>query len=92
MIIYFKPTHICFQDLEQIRRERIQGEMDLDAPPLPLPEDEEDISEYKFSKFAAMYFQGNANHTYIRRSLKEPLLPLKNDGDKLVWLTIHVLS
>lgn len=66
----------------------MNGELDLDAPPLPMPEDEEDISEYKFAKFTAMYFQGNNNHTYIRRTLKEPLLPLKNDGDKLVRILI----
>ncbi|XP_071164800.1 myosin-VIIa-like isoform X4 [Mytilus edulis] len=83
---------VSFKDLEHRRREIMNGELDLDAPPLPMPEDEEDISEYKFAKFTAMYFQGNNNHTYIRRTLKEPLLPLKNDGDKLaalaVWITI----
>jgi myosin-7 len=57
---------------------------DLDAPPIPKIEDEEDISEYKFSKFAAMYFQASNLPTYIRRTLKESLLPLKSDGDKLV--------
>ena len=43
-----------------------------------------DISEFKFSKFAAMYFQNNASHAYIRRALKHPLLPLRNEGDQLV--------
>ena len=51
---------------------------------IPLPDDEEDISEYKFSKFSTMYFQSNHSHSYIRRALREPLLPLKSDGDKLV--------
>lgn len=55
---------------------------------IPMPADRDDgdidISEYKFSKFAAMYFQYNATHTYIRRALKQPLLPLHNEGDQLV--------
>lgn len=49
-----------------------------------MPEDDEDISQYKFQKFAATYFQANATHTYIRRSLKQSLLILKNEGDQLV--------
>lgn len=53
---------------------------------LPLPDEDEDISEYKFSKFAAMYFQHNASHVYVRRSLRSPLLPLRSEGDQLVWL------
>ena len=51
---------------------------------IPLSDDEEDLSDYKFSKFAAMYFKNNATHSYIRRVLCEPLLPLASDGDKLV--------
>ena len=81
-----------FKDLDNRRRDLTNCTDDLDAPPLPLLEDEEDISEYKFSKFAAMYFQASNLPTYIRRTLKESLLPLKSDGDKLaalaVWITI----
>ena len=55
---------------------------DLKAP--ALPDDDEDISQYKFNKFAATYFQANATPHYIRRVLKSPLLPLKNEGDQLV--------
>lgn len=43
-----------------------------------------DVSEYKFSKFAAMYFQDNATHSFIRRALRQPLLPLESSGDQLV--------
>ena len=50
----------------------------------PHDEDDEDVREYKFSKFAAMYFQSNATHTYIRKALRQPLLPLRNEGDQLV--------
>ncbi|XP_025750107.1 unconventional myosin-VIIa [Callorhinus ursinus] len=79
-----------FEDLERGRRE--MGEEDLDAA-LPLPdEDEEDLSEYKFAKFAATYFQGTTTHTYTRRPLKQPLLYHDDEGDQLaalaVWITI----
>lgn len=47
-------------------------------------EDEEDLSEFKFQKFAATYFQGNITHQYSRKPLKHPLLPLHTQGDQLV--------
>ncbi|PNJ51153.1 MYO7A isoform 6 [Pongo abelii] len=79
-----------FEDLERGRREMV--EEDLDAA-LPLPdEDEEDLSEYKFAKFAATYFQGTTMHSYTRRPLKQPLLYHDDEGDQLaalaVWITI----
>ncbi|KAM8814887.1 unconventional myosin-VIIa [Rhynchonycteris naso] len=79
-----------FEDLERGRREMV--EEDLDAA-LPLPdEDEEDLSEYKFAKFSATYFQGTTTHTYTRRPLKQPLLYHDDEGDQLaalaVWITI----
>jgi hypothetical protein len=59
-------------------------EEDVDAA-LPLPdEDEEDLSEYKFAKFAATYFQGTTTHSYTRRPLKQPLLFHDDEGDQLV--------
>ncbi|XP_059382293.1 unconventional myosin-VIIa-like isoform X2 [Carassius carassius] len=78
-----------FTDLENVPR---QFEEVIDEP-LPLPDDEEvDLSEYKFAKFAATYFQGNATHTYIRRPLKQPLLFHEDEGDQLaalaVWITV----
>lgn len=77
--------HWHLQDLEEKRRRMIsENGLDLDEMAIPLPDDEEDLSEYKFSKFAAMYFKNNATHSYIRRVLREPLLPLASDGDKLV--------
>ena len=60
----------------------IDGEV-VNIIPQPGP-DVPDISEFRFSKFAAMYFQNNASHAYIRRALKHPLLPLRNEGDQLV--------
>uniref|UniRef100_A0A8C4U0M9 Myosin VIIA n=1 Tax=Falco tinnunculus TaxID=100819 RepID=A0A8C4U0M9_FALTI len=71
-----------FEVLETSQKEL--EEEDLDAA-LPLPEEEEeDLSEYKFAKFAATYFQGTTTHTYIRRPLKQPLLYHEDEGDQLV--------
>ncbi|CAI9153361.1 unnamed protein product [Rangifer tarandus platyrhynchus] len=79
-----------FEDLERGRREMVEEDLDT---ALPLPdEDEEDLSEYKFAKFAATYFQGTTTHTYTRRPLKQPLLYHDDEGDQLaalaVWITI----
>lgn len=51
-----------------------------------MPEDDadDDLSEYKFAKFAATYFQGTSTHTYVRRPLKQPLLFHDDEGDQLV--------
>jgi hypothetical protein len=47
------------------------------------PEDDEDnIMNFKFSKFAGTYFQGSANAFYIRRAIKAPLLNIKGAADK----------
>ena len=57
-----------------------------------MPEDHEDLSEYKFQKFAATYFQGTVNHQYSKKPLKQSLLPLQTQGDQLaalaLWITI----
>lgn len=50
----------------------------------PVVDDEEDLSEFKFQKFAATYFQGNITHQCSRKPLKHPLLPLHTQGDQLV--------
>ncbi|XP_078514637.1 unconventional myosin-VIIa [Lissotriton helveticus] len=81
-----------FEDLERTQSQRDMEEEDLDTA-LPMPEEEEeDLSEYKFAKFAATYFQGTTTHTYIRRPLKQPLLYHEDEGDQLaalaVWITI----
>ncbi|KAL8191252.1 UNVERIFIED_CONTAM: Unconventional myosin-VIIa, partial [Gekko kuhli] len=79
-----------FEDLERVPKELEEDDLDT---ALPLPEEEEeDLSEYKFAKFAATYFQGTTTHTYIRRPLKQPLLYHEDEGDQLaalaVWITI----
>ncbi|KAK6322586.1 hypothetical protein J4Q44_G00073780 [Coregonus suidteri] len=71
-----------FEDLEVALR--AEGEEDDLDEALPLPDDEEeDLSEYKFSKFATTYFQGTTTHTYVRRTLKQPLLFHEDEGDQL---------
>lgn len=58
--------------------------MDLDEMVIFLSDDEEDFLEYKFFKFVVMYFKNNVIYSYIRRVLRELLLLLVSDGDKLV--------
>ncbi|KAG8137083.1 hypothetical protein E2320_005634 [Naja naja] len=76
-----EPVNDSDMDLERVGR--VLEEDDLDMA-LPLPEEEEeDLSEYKFAKFAATYFQGTTTHTYVRRPLKQPLLYHEDEGDQL---------
>jgi myosin-7 len=57
-----------------------------------MTENEDDISNYKYTKFAGTYFQGNANAFYVRRPLKQALLAIKGSADQqaalAVWVTI----
>uniref|UniRef100_A0A1I8GD03 Myosin VIIa n=1 Tax=Macrostomum lignano TaxID=282301 RepID=A0A1I8GD03_9PLAT len=88
----------AFRDLEESRRRAIERAAAAAASSptgaeLPaVPGADEDISEYRFAKYAATYFQGNATHTHTRRALKQPLTALKNEGDQIaalaVWITI----
>ena len=62
----------------------ITEEIDIDDLPMEedLPrEDEDDLDEYSFSKFASMYFQGAATPTHIRQRLRQPLLYHEDEGD-----------
>uniref|UniRef100_A0AAV2J5P1 MyTH4 domain-containing protein n=1 Tax=Knipowitschia caucasica TaxID=637954 RepID=A0AAV2J5P1_KNICA len=83
----------AFQDLVKPSLAVEADELLDQAPPLPAEDDEDlDLSDFKFSKFAATYFQGLSSHTYIRRALKQPLLFHEDEGDQLaalaVWVTI----
>lgn len=87
---YYIYVFPATQDLENTPRGE-EAEEEVLNEGLPLPdEEEEDLSEYKFSKFAATYFQGVSTHTYIRRPLKQPLLFHEDEGDQLVKLTFDV--
>lgn len=63
----------------------------LHVPALPR-EDLEDLSDYKFQKFATTYFQGNVSHGHQRKPIKQPLLALQTQGDCMaaiaLWITI----
>ncbi|KAL9964836.1 hypothetical protein ACROYT_G028531 [Oculina patagonica] len=82
------PT--AFKDLEPAQEVEFATE-EMSAVPAA-PEPEEDVSQFKFSKFAATYFQGGATPIYIRRPLKQSLLPLTSEADSMaalaVWITI----
>ena len=54
--------------------------------------DDEDISDYKFNKFAATYFQDQATHSYVSGPLKQPLLPLRDEYDRQVTIWLHEFS
>lgn len=81
----------AFKDLERPKSDLLLDGEGL-APPVPHQEEQEDLSEYKFQKFAATYFQGNVGHHYQRKPLKQPLLPLQTQGDCMaaiaLWITI----
>ncbi|XP_061574799.1 myosin VIIAa isoform X2 [Cololabis saira] len=80
-----------FEDLERTHHHMEEEDLD-EALPLPDDDEEEDLSEYKFAKFAATYFQGTTTHTYVRRPLKQPLLFHDDEGNQLaalaVWITV----
>jgi myosin-7 len=83
------PT--AFQDL-QTAAVHVASEVEEKTMILPVPEVEEDLSEYKFAKYAATYFQAMATPSYIRRQLKQPLLQHRTEAEKraalAVWITI----
>ncbi|XP_050389741.1 myosin-VIIa [Patella vulgata] len=54
-------------------------------------DDLEEIKEHKFGKFAATYFQANSSHYFSRKALRQPLLPLRNEGDQLAALAVWIV-
>ncbi|PVD34762.1 hypothetical protein C0Q70_06039 [Pomacea canaliculata] len=62
---------------------------------LPTPEPQgqppPEYEDFKFSKFASAYFQHNASHTFVRRPLKYPLLPVRSPDELLAALTVWVV-
>lgn len=64
-------------------------EIDIDELPMDdehFSDDDADLDEYSFSKFASMYFQGAATPTHIHQKLRQPLLYHEDEGDILVLL------
>jgi myosin-7 len=47
-------------------------------------ESTENLSEFNFRKYAAMYFCGNVNYQYSRKPIKHSLLDLPLPADQLV--------
>ncbi|CAB3984354.1 Unconventional myosin-VIIa [Paramuricea clavata] len=78
-----------FKDLE-INQEPTIASGDIKMTTAGEREDE-DLSQYVFSKFAATYFQ-SATHSHIKQNLRQPLLPLASEADTMaalaVWITI----
>ncbi|CAG2163263.1 unnamed protein product, partial [Oppiella nova] len=83
----------AFRDLERPNGDLNNDLMENEGMFPPVPHEElEDLSEYKFQKFATTYFQGNVGHQYQRKPLKQPLLPLQTQGDCMasiaLWITV----
>merc|ERR550532_2983642 len=83
------PT--AFRDLPAPKKGTLSnGDIIMGVP--ATQEDYEDLSDFKFPKFATTYFQGNVSHQYSRRPLKYSLMPLQTQGDQLaalaLWITI----
>jgi len=76
----------------------LYGIMDTGVPDqevigLPQTEDStENLSEFNFRKYAAMYFCGNVNYQYSRKPIRHSLLDLPLPADQLaakaLWITI----
>ncbi|XP_019398450.1 PREDICTED: unconventional myosin-VIIb [Crocodylus porosus] len=77
-----------FEDLET-KRSRLD-EVDLDMVPMSaeLEEEDDDLAEYTFPKFAATYFQGSSTYTHIRKPLRHPLLYHEEKDDILASLAV----
>ncbi|KAG7157734.1 Myosin-VIIa-like 1, partial [Homarus americanus] len=82
----------AFKDLPTAGKGTVSGDDIISAIPRPAGDQDEDLSEYKFQKYATTYFQGNVNHQYSRKQLKQPLMQLQTQGDQLaamaLWITI----
>ena len=72
------PT--AFKDLENHRDQASDTESE-NMIPVPHEDDQEDLTEYTFQKFATTYFQCNVGYQYQRKPIKQPLLPLTAQGD-----------
>ncbi|GCC39028.1 hypothetical protein chiPu_0022915, partial [Chiloscyllium punctatum] len=77
-------------DLE-VRHEKLE-EFDLDDISVSSESDEEDdLAQYTFPKYAATYFQGSATHTHIQRVLQHPLLYHEDEVDTAASLAVWII-
>lgn len=53
-------------------------------------EEIEDLSLYKFQKFAATYFQGNANDKFSKKPLQRSLLTLPSQADSMAAVALSL--
>jgi hypothetical protein len=61
------------------------GIPDQEVIGLPQTQDNtENLSEFNFRKYAAMYFCGNVNYHYSRKHIRHSLLDLPLPADQLV--------
>ncbi|GAB6021168.1 hypothetical protein CHUAL_003798 [Chamberlinius hualienensis] len=90
-----KPTDAAaptaFMDLEKSREAALKDEKEFISA-VTAPNLEDNLSEYKFQKFAAAYFQGNVSHMFMKRPLKQSLLAPQTPADETaalaLWVTI----
>nr|XP_061834366.1 unconventional myosin-VIIa-like [Nerophis lumbriciformis] len=78
-----------FESLES--KKVLLEEIDIDDFPIEedlLGDEDDDLDEYPFSKFASMYFQGAASPEHIRQRLRHPLLYHEDQGDVSYSLTV----
>ncbi|XP_078265910.1 unconventional myosin-VIIa-like [Rhinoraja longicauda] len=76
-----------FEDLE-VKGQRLE-EFDLDDTSLSSDSvEEDDLSQFTFSKYAATYFQGSSTASHIRQPLRHPLLFHEDQVDVLASLAV----
>lgn len=86
----FKDLLDHHKDMSNPSDSENEGHMNL--PPVPPfdDEDDEDLSQYTFQKFATTYFQGNVGHSHQRKPLRAPLLPLQAQGDCMAAIALYI--
>lgn len=84
--------HVCIQP-QNVTGRRLE-EIDIDDLPMEdtAEDDDLDLDEYSFSKFASTYFQGAATPTYLHQRLRQPLLHHEDKEDVLVIVLCRLNS
>ncbi|GAB6026825.1 hypothetical protein CHUAL_013430 [Chamberlinius hualienensis] len=86
-----KDPSLMIEYLEKSREAALKDEKEFISA-VTAPNLEGNLSEYKFQKFAAAYFQGNVSHMFMKRPLKQSLLAPQTTADETadlaLWVTI----